>query len=194
MNRFILIAAFSGVAGAANAVVFDFETLTEGVFSSVQQTSGGMTVTAIGVGENITVYNYGAPGTGARTVVGGRLFDGVFAPIRFDLSSAVSSASVMFGDGGIDNDGVITLYAYNAANALVGQQSFNYGTSGTLETLTVSGANITYLIGSAAGAEPGRANSVLWDNLTVTPVPEPASLAALTLGAVALIRRRRSGK
>ena len=30
-----------------------------------------------------------------------------------------------------------------------------------------------------------------YDNLTVTPVPEPASLAALATGAIALLRRRR---
>jgi MYXO-CTERM domain-containing protein len=36
--------------------------------------------------------------------------------------------------------------------------------------------------------------SVYWDNITAGPVPEPASMTVLGLGALALIRRRRQAK
>ena len=38
----------------------------------------------------------------------------------------------------------------------------------------------------------GQSYSVYWDNITAAPVPEPASIAAIGLGVVGLIRRRRA--
>jgi len=48
---------------------------------------------------------------------------------------------------------------------------------------------IRYFVGGTTAG-----NTMAFDNVAVGPVPEPASLAALSLGALALIRRRRNGK
>lgn len=62
-----------------------------------------------------------------------------------------------------------------------------------LSTTTLSGSNIlfTYFDTNAGvTSDPNRLNFMLVDNVEV--VPEPASMTALALGAVALIRRRRA--
>ena len=60
--------------------------------------------------------------------------------------------------------------------------------------MTLGGSNILFNyfdINATSTTDPNRLNFVVFDNVTVTPVPEPATLVALGLGAAALLRRRR---
>lgn len=63
--------------------------------------------------------------------------------------------------------------------------------------LTFSGSNILlnyYDTNGTSATDPNRLNFMLVDNVAVTAVPEPGTMAAIGLGVAALIRRRRSAK
>ena len=108
--------------------------------------------------------------------------------MRIDFSSTVASVSAWLGDLGADDDGICSLEAYNAANVLVDVDSLAYGTSATpAGPLSVSGS-IAYVLAKGSGPFP---NSIFWDNVETTAVPEPATMAALGLGVAALLRKRR---
>jgi hypothetical protein len=91
------------------------------------------------------------------------VYDGAFA------SSAVVGNQIWVLDGA------------PGSSAIAG--NFASGTS------VIGTSNITYRIDYNAAGDPlGTGNDVL---LTVTSVPEPASLALLALGAIGLLARRR---
>ncbi len=64
-----------------------------------------------------------------------------------------------------------------------------------LSTVNLSGSNILFNFSdtnAGISTDPNSfLNAMIVDNVSVTPVPEPATLAALGLGAAALLRRRR---
>jgi hypothetical protein len=70
--------------------------------------------------------------------------------------------------------------------------------SGTIsETFAAKGFSIPdnesfYRLGLIVGSDGTGGPIVHLDNITIQPVPEPASLAMLGLGGLALLRRRRA--
>lgn len=184
----LLILALGSIPVASMATLFDFNNAAAGNWTSISQTVDGITATATGVGANITSFSW----LGSPVIVGGA--SGAWKPTRVDFSVAVTSVSAMFGDGSADDDDFVVLSAYDAGNNLLDQQSFYYGTMNGWASLTVTGANIAYVIGSTTAQgtafNQGLPDSVVWDNFEVQAVPEPATIAALGLGAAALVRRR----
>ena len=82
----------------------------------------------------------------------------------------------------------MTVTAYNSSNAVVDTNSMNYGLMERPASLTLSASDISYFIGVSGGPFP---NTLVWDNMRVTPVPEPATMIALLAGISALVARRR---
>jgi len=77
--------------------------------------------------------------------------------------------------------------AYDNSDTLVQSTSFAYSLGDQPVQLEVSAASISYVLLSSGGDNP---NSMMWDNLSATAVPEPATIAVLCLGAAAILRRR----
>lgn len=95
----------------------------------------------------------------------------------------------LFNDG---NDNAANLELYRNGS-LVRTETFNFAQTFDFYhyTLAVSGTEFDKVRFLATGpANDGTLFGVV-DNVTMTPVPEPASMLALGLGATALIRRRR---
>lgn len=116
-------------------------------------------------------------------------------PMVVNLDQLIGRASIEFADFGRDDDTVF-LEAYSgidASGTLLGSASvlrptaLEFGNVQTLELTGLEGARSLrfWSIGE------GGTNSLYWDNLTLTVVPEPGTIAALALGTAWLARRRR---
>ena len=75
-----------------------------------------------------------------------------------------------------------------SGNIFQGQVSVNFATAGL--TLATPGQTF-YRLGFIENGDSGPAYVVDFTNISISPIPEPASLGLLSAGALALIRRRR---
>ena len=103
---------------------------------------------------------------------------------------------------GLDDSGEVagTIIGEDFGNLTLGSQTFRYGTMvATLDDATYFAVGSNY---SGVAPVSGTLKLFIWDTpsgdnsnkitATVSSVPEPASMLALGLGAVALIRRRKN--
>lgn len=200
MTRTISCAFLVATSAASHAIQFDFESAPPaGTYTSVSQTVDGVTATATGVGSDVLVYTFGSgypnfAGFGQRSLAGAKLDpeDPVFnlVPLRIDFSTQVSFVSAQVGDGGGDDDGTVTLSGYSSGGDLLAQTSGFYGTSDAPLTLTMSASGIAYIVGQTSAAS--FTNTLVWDNIIVTPVPEPGSSIVLVSALAWFARRKRS--
>lgn len=106
-------------------------------------------------------------------------------------------------DGWVDVGPTVTEGWHHMSIAATGT-AFNFSIDDTLvytdNTVSASGFDAlqtvfvqAYSFGDATHATTDN-YSVYWDNIHAGPVPEPASMTVLGLGALALIRRRRQAK
>lgn len=106
--------------------------------------------------------------------------------LRADFASPADFVTIdIIGD---DNSDVGTLIAYNAAGELVGSvitARLNTGQVFTAQ-ITADTFEIAYIIAGGLG------DTVHLDNLTANIIPEPATLLLLSIGAIAIRKRRRS--
>lgn len=210
MKLLFSAALCAGIFAVASANVANFDTKSEGTFatsivdggitfSNLDQFlgSGGTDVFAIDRADgdltgfsgysplNVMTFGGWSPGTGAAF---GRMgtFDFGLGPASFasvEIFSLENSAST------------ITLQGKLGAS-VVNSTFVSIPGDGTIHHWTLSLPTASYdsfHILSTSGANSG-ASFVTFDNVTVTPVPEPASMAVLGLGAIGLIRRRRARK
>jgi hypothetical protein len=194
------------VAGARPAAVcaatYDFEGTSTtsppptGALTSLMLTDSGVTLNLTRPGSKFDIINlvpFGAPGFGSRSL--DPFWD--FAsntPFIGDFSTPLSSVSIDMGDFGQDADNLL-LEAYSglgATGTLLGTATdtlpaggFTFGS----KTLTVSAPGIVSM--RFIGGNNDYPNSVYYDNIKATPVPEPCSLALLGMGGLPLLRRLR---
>ncbi len=112
-------------------------------------------------------------------------------------SMKVPSATMWFGITFDDNSGatLITAAQLNNIGVAVGQPTV--GTSADqIFTTTAAGSyfNVANPAGALSSPFSGNPPANLGFKITTAAVPEPASMAVLGLGAIAMIRRRRSKK
>lgn len=209
MKSLFLAALAVACVGSAQAYsLFDFEgfaaTNTTGAFNSLSSTKNGLTLTITrSSGTNFDVIDNGL-GTFPLTWDARSLdpfFDcGNDDYFVGDFSSAVSAVELEMTDFGQDSDllemnvwsgagGTGTLLAAVTADwGLNSAPSYaGLGWNGVGDGL--SAMSITFR-GGARDTE--TFNSMYVDNIAAQAVPEPATLLALGLGAVALLRRRRA--
>ncbi len=178
-----LVLAFVVLCSISRATVLDFESLAHTTSLGNQFAGFGATFTSTdtsaakrgGAGFNFDFY----PPRSGDTLITSR-FTGF---INVAFSHDVSDVSLWFvarhSFGG-------KLSAYNAAGTLVTSTGLS-GIDPSYRRLAVSGTKIRSIVFQAAAGF-----SVMDDlSFTTAPVPEPASVAVLGLGAVALRGRRR---
>lgn len=195
------LALLSAPSAALAATAFDLEGVAEGVYErSLTVTDGAlaMTITAEGA-DYLTVLDLGIGLLGQRSVYG-NIFnpadDGDFVPLRFSFNQLISSITFNFGDGGGEDDGLVSIAAYTAGGALLGTATELFPedfAEGKSLTLNVAGAS--YFIASTNA--PVNPHSLGWDISAIQTagvVPEPSTWALMIAGfgaAGAALRRRR---
>lgn len=214
MKKAFIAVALATVASSSFATLINFEDLTTGTVLSNQYAgvtfSGGIgSISGLpsgptgdwGTNIDLTVVSstgsdVGGLGTPAGTVSGNiiRSFNGWLgedgdASVVLTFDNNVTDISVAFA--GISTSSSTRIFAVNADNSLGASAVATSTGQTTLSLAGLSGVNRILVT-------PGDFfDWVGFDNINYTtenPVPEPASMAALSLGALALMRRRRSSK
>jgi len=112
---------------------------------------------------------------------------------RMRFATPITSFSIEAGDYGADDD-TLRIFAYEGDDydtAKVAESSAAYSGNIALGEIVVGSvsSNTPFKSVYFAGTSVSNFNSLYFDNVRVTPVPEPASMLALA-GALALLRRR----
>jgi hypothetical protein len=195
-------------AGIASANLATFDGFAEGFANSF--TDGGITFSNLdcyfGQGpvnsfafDDASVDLAGQPGFTSPNVLG---FSG-YSPgtgvaftrlgsFDFTIGASASTASFDFYCFGNDAGSTITLQGIRNAQ-VVGSQVVNLPTQFVISRLFVSLGTGTYDSFHIVANSPTNQGAIFGviDNVNVTPVPEPATLAALALGGATLLRRRK---
>jgi hypothetical protein len=199
----ILCSLALATAPSAHAVpvLFDFEELSAGAFTTLQMTRPGYTITVSRTSgfafeiANISITTPPPPaGWGQRTLSPFNYFyvnDGFL----FDISAPVSSISIETADYGADFadgstfDDIVSLTAYDSLGGtgnVLDSMTLNWGAQGppAVAVLTTTAPFIKSIV-ALGGNTPFFPASMYWDNLRINPhnVPDvPGPLPVFAVG------------
>ncbi len=184
-----------GAAAFSSAAVFNFETLATGNIGAFSLTDSGVTANFGGVAHRVDDMGSSAPvGWLSRSLLPNLFLSN---HMTVDFSSGQSSVGFQFADFGSDDD-LMHLVCYDGAGLtgnIVGSAAVFYGANlsapndvGTIFVSTSGGPILSVDIWEDGAT--GQ-NDIYIDNLTVAPVPEPATVSVLVLGLAALLRRKK---
>lgn len=131
-------------------------------------------------------------------VFGDALFNGVTTPMQINFSGLAASTQYIFTAINLrGTSGRNGLFTIGDGVAVAPGTSSDIGAglvlqlNGPILSFNVT-SSATGTIGLGYGEETAGTGGALLNGLTITAVPEPSSAALLALGAVALLRRRRT--
>lgn len=182
----------------AGALFDDFESypnyLAGGNYNSLNVMGGGATFQSNNASPQIYIYDvlsatWGLGSYGQANVTSGvqglGLFDSL-APVTVGMTFA-TPVTRFGGMMATDSNqlGIVTLDFYDAANNLMGSDTFDSGSS------IMQWQGWQSLGNPIARIEFGNNWAPVMDDITADPVPEPATMIALAAGVAALARRRK---
>jgi hypothetical protein len=197
-----MLALLAAPSAALASTTFDLEGVAAGVYEgSLIVTDGDLSMTITAEGANyLTVLDMAVPQLGQRAVYG-NIFnpadDNAFVPLRFSFNQLISSITFNFGDGGGEDDGVVSIAAYTAAGALLGTATEIFPEDfADAKSLTLDFAGASYFIASTNA--PYNAHSLGFDisAIQTVGVPEPSTWALMIAGfglTGLALRRRQAG-
>jgi hypothetical protein len=189
-NAFYDFEGFPGTAPPFGGIVLGLSTTDNGITMSITRPGSSFDIV-----DNTALGQTGKPASwGDRSLA--PFFDTGATPMLADFSLPIYSFSVEMGDYFADSDTLLSVEAYSGlggTGALVGSATASYGTNGFPTIITVGvtgpGAQSVKFIGGSVDFP----NSLFYDNIKVSTVPEPGSLAMLFAGAAPFgfyLRRR----
>lgn len=155
--------SITNVAPSSGLYAAEINNAVQGSNSLIKQANIGVGIVTPGQIVNIRFDAKGSFGVGGVA----------FAEFFSELAGGGTSSAQILGDGPLN------LSADE-------WRTFNY----TVTTGPNVSGGVTLQLGAVTGAIPGSFAHVFYDNASVSVVPEPASIAVLSLGALALMRRR----
>ncbi|RYG37690.1 PEP-CTERM sorting domain-containing protein [bacterium] len=211
--RALLLPAIALVGASANAASFynDFSTLNN------DYSNGWLLGTTSTAGGTVTPFaDYTAVGGDGISRWSNLATETALVPAAFKNSQVADSHGILLGEaalhGGIDGTIAVASYKFATAGAYAITGAFGDGDSGSVDLYITSGANtylsslnvsgnqaFSFILNATAGQTiefaVGTAGAFGSDSTplsaNIDAVPEPASMAALGLGGLALLRRRR---
>lgn len=195
--RHSLVAACLAASGLAHSALFDFEgEAYTNTLRGFSMTDSGLTATFLDPGADSRISDastFGAPAGWATHSFLPAVFSSNHQIINF--SAALNGWSIEGGDLGSEDD-LVHARAWtglNATGSIVASDDVAYDASRSLPDF------ITTVLASGTGFlsvelwEDGQSgqNDFYFDNMVARPIPEPATLVALTVGLTAALRRRR---
>lgn len=202
-RRLFILAAFAALSSGASAspVLFDFDSSPKYTPLPIEVTVGGITAHLSATGEGFSVQaadtlGFTPAGFGGNCIYPSSVFQ---ADLIISFSTQLSDFSIMFSTEEYGSDSAATMRATGFRNGVnVGTNTAMAPNPGTwpVGTLTLSSATAFDKVVVHYDKPPVNGENwgpvFLADNMTVTAVPEPASLAVLAIGLAALIHLRRS--
>jgi hypothetical protein len=202
MKLLAIVAAFvAATAASAQTVTFDFDGGPPNTGTPLDQISGG--ITAHFSHESAYPYAIWPCNVWGFTPVG---FSGYTlwpatvyrSDLYIDFSTAITSVSLMYApeEYATDSSAMMRISGYSGGT-MVGTNTHTNPNPGTWPTDTLALASgqpfdrvvVHYEHAPVTGGDYGPIFAV--DNIVVTPVPEPASIAGVGLGLALLLRFRR---